>query len=144
MKLLVHIHLVPVLWVCLMLCACRTYFVVVLNQAQAQLCSSAIIALRCEHVHNVKCRPVRILQSRGSCHTFSSSSVMLSREIFLKTTSFPSLRLYRSTVLKREREREKKKLLFLSQVPFYKMKCLQLLSPFCILFHRHYQHLVSF
>lgn len=86
-----------------MLCACSIYFVVVLNQAQAQLCSTALSALHCKHVHNVKCRLVRMLQSRASCHTFSSSSVMLSREIFLKTTSFPSLRLYKSTVLKRKK-----------------------------------------
>ena len=109
------------------------------NQARTQLRSSALNALRCEHVHNVKCRPVRILQSHASCHTFSSSSVMLSMEIFLKTTSFPSLRVYKSTVLKR-----KKKLLFLSQVPYDKVKCMQYLSPFCILFHCHYLHLVSF
>jgi hypothetical protein len=36
-------------------------------------------------------------------HTFSSCCVMLSRQIFLKITSFPSVRLYKSTVLQRRK-----------------------------------------
>ena len=51
----------------------------------------------------MECCPVRTFKSHVTYRTFSSSSVMLSREIFLKTTSFPSLRLYKSTVLKRRK-----------------------------------------
>jgi hypothetical protein len=114
-----YMHLVPVLGMCLSP-ACSAHILRGgTGTACPFMCQTALNALCCAHVPNVKCCAVLIFQSHVTCHTFSSFSVMLSREIFLKTTSLPSLRLYNSAVLKG------RKLLFLSQVSFYKVNCVE-------------------